>query len=230
MSIRFRKKLKQNILQRKKHAALELPVSKFTIFLVLFAQTVHFLWIFSTVISETFCHYAAFWVTGWFDFHAPYQWLGLAIISTVAVFGVRTAFLSTHIHAPWETILQGALIGVVSLVFLGQSAFLFPYAYPGATTIGKIFETLSPTELKLIEIEDETQWPFDFPEAPPDPCYNKEYGPYGWKLFKTSISPTWGEYQAMNACFAKYDEEMAAFRKWREEFESWYDNNWYRYD
>lgn len=229
MSVRFLKRLKQRRLSRKQSASLKLPVSQFTVFLVLFAQVAHFLWIFSIATTDTFCHYAAFWVTGWFEFKAPHQWLGAAIIFLVIIFFIRAVLSSTDRTALWETAFQGALVGALALVFLGHSAFLFPYAYPGATTIGKVFETLSPTAPRLKEVEYEMPWPYDFPKAPPDPRYDKKYGPYGWRLFKTSFSPTWGEYQAMNACRVQYDEDMAAFRKWREDFETWYDNNWYRY-
>lgn len=222
----IRKELKRARLLRGYGAARTFPISSFTVFLILFAQIVHFLYIFSMVTPGGHCHHAAFWVTGWFKFKAPFQWLGISTIFLVVVYGLRTVLRSTYITAPWETVFQGALVGVMSLVFLGQTAFLFPYAYPGATLIGKVFNALSPIELRLNEAEDELLWPYDFPEAPPDPRYSDEYGPYGWKLFKSSMSPTWAEYQAMHACRIQYDEEMAAYEKWQEDFENWRKFNW----
>ena len=224
MNVQIRKKLRRNRLSRSESAQRQFPISAFTLFIVLFSQAVHFFWVFSIASMPSFCHYAAFWTTGWFDFAAPYQWLGVSVIAMGALFGVRTALLSTHMTAPWETCFQGALVGAVSLVFLVQTAHLFPYAYPGAASVGRMFHAVSPTPTRVVEAAP-LEWPYEFPEAPPNPLMNSDDAPQGWDVFRSSLSPTWREYEAMNACRVKYDEDLKAYLEWRQEFEGWCADN-----
>ena len=230
MSVWFRRRLRRHIFLRKTGASLALSISQFTIFLLLFAQSAHFLWTFSIAGMDSFCHYAAFWLNGWFEFAAPHQWLGIAIIIIIALFGLRTVLLSTHLTSPWETLFQGVLIGGLSLAFLAHTAFLFPYVFPGATKMSELASAFFPEQLRLVEVEDYVyEWPYDFPEAPGNPQLDRNHDSHGWEIFKSSEAPTWGEYAAMQACRVQYDKDLEAYRRWEREFEKWYRENRHRY-
>ena len=108
---------------------------------------------------------------------------------------------------------DGFIVGAVSLVFLAQTAHLFPYAYPGAASVGRAFHAVSPTPARVVEAAP-LEWPYDFPEAPPNPLMNSDDAPQGWDVFQSSLSPTWREYEAMNACRVKYDEDLKAYLEW----------------
>lgn len=220
MVFRHRKRLNRLLSLRLDAQSFPLSISSFTVFLIIFAQLLHFLWIFSIASAEGICSYASFWVTGWFEFSAPHQWLGAAIIITMTVFFMRAVLQSAYATAPWQTAFQGALIGVIALVFLGHAAYLFPYAYPGASSMSKVFATISPQDMRFNEAEDVLfEWPDDFPEKPANPRLDGHYGPKHWQVFVSSASPTWGEYKAMQACRLQYLEDLQTYRQWERDFD-----------
>ena len=202
------------------------PVSAFTVFLILFSQAAHLLWLFAIVTLSGFCHYASFWVTGWFEFASPHQWLGIAITGVVAVYGVRTALMSTHLTSPWETVFQGVLIGALAVAFLAHSAYLFPYSFPGAAAVNRVFHRELPTlyyvdEALNVAASDSTS---GFPAPPLNPIDSDNYGMRPWNLFRSSDAPTWSEYKSMNRCRVELNAEMSAYREWRAAYMEWYED------
>lgn len=180
----------------------------------------------TTIYSD--CAYAAYWVTGWFEFKSLFQWAGLAL-GLIAVLWLAHLFIREVRRDTAEMIMQGVMIVALAVWFVSLKAYLFPFAYPGAAQYSAIVGALHRAN-PLLEDSDLllTRWPEGFP--PPEveferhplfyPVVNKRMP----EIFTSEYSPTGADYKRMQSCVAEqkralvqYERDRQALRAyWRE--------------
>ncbi len=212
-------------------------VSSFTIFLLGFALSywmVHFF----TLATAVECEYAIMWLSGWFDYRAPFQWLAVAITALAIVWLLRV-FTRRPLNKG-ETAFQLVFILGLCAAFLAQKAFLFPYGAPSRAQLERIMPQLMPSnvwlldEMDEIEIDMQANWPFDYPPppsaaGPEHPLWNDAIALRMTDLFRDRYSPLYSEYRHMQTCYANYQDAVAQYER---DLENWYAywagfNEWY---
>lgn len=187
------------------------------------------------VVTSASCEFAAFWVTGWFDFASNFQLASVAVGALAFLF--LTRIMARFERSAAEAIMQGALIAALGAFMLALKAFLFPYAAPSAAQYAAIIDRLRPLPTLLAEepahAPERAEWPFDYPPPPMQDFYASPWRDSSinkpmQEIFKSAQSPTWAEYKKMQQCvgdyraaIAQYEKDKAAYIKWEEGFREW---------
>ncbi len=219
MGTRARRYLKR---QRTARAASAFPMSAFTVFLIIFSLTfwVANLWA-TLALRGNFCHWANYWLDGWFEYRSLLQMFGAIIAASVALFSIRAVnFRKLKLHIA-EVVFQGLLILWLVLVVLGLKVWLMPNASPTFDAMGTIFRVTHPPAILLIEERRSHAWVFEFPAPPVDPYPGNS--PTAEMIFPDEHAPLWSEYQEMKTCRAKTNTYVDAYLKWQEDFRAWYE-------
>ncbi len=236
----------RNWIARRRRSRLNpaFAVSSFTLFLLGFGF-VYWLWHMFSMVPTVECQYAIVWLSGWFDFRAPFQWLGLAIVITALVWLLRVLALRGLNRG--EAAFQLVFIIGLAAAFAAHKAYLFPYGTPSRAEVRYVRQIFMPDRLRLAEepykeIDYRKDWKYDYPPPPfatyPDrPSNDRSISLLMTDLFQDERSPLYSEYRAMYACYAtyqaaviQYEKDLQRWHEYWEGFDAWYALNHGCYD
>lgn len=163
------------------------------------------------------CQYAAYWVSGYFEFASLFQWTGLAIGGLLALWAA-SLFLREARGAVAETIMQGVLLAALALWFISLKAYLFPFSFPGAATYASLMDRFYPKP-PLFESEQDLQTIWVEGSPPPeiefedDPMQNPAIAKRLPEIFTSANSPTGADFARLDRCLAEQRRALAQYRK-----------------
>ena len=205
-------------------------VSYFTLSLLAVALIYSTLMIYTVVTVGSDCHFAFFWLDGWFDWKSNFQLVCAAIAALIVLWVFR--LISSDSEVLSIAVCQGVFLTTLAVVLVVHKAFLLPFGTPDWAAVDRLLpvEYVKPPLLIHQDpiLEPSFDWPYDFPPPPKYPEY-PERNPDGMqedlsKVFRTSKSPLWSEFKELRACMRESDQAIVDFFVAEAEFRRWHEH------
>ncbi len=204
-------------------------VSVFTLTVLTVGFVYCTLQIFTIVTSPSDCHYAFFWLDGWFDWTSNFQLSAAAVASLLCLWVI--GLFSGNRESVWVLVCQGIFLAILTVVVVVHRAFLFPLATPNWSLVDKVFpvEYIEPLEIPTQKMPEPPPWPHQFPPPPPYPEHPERDsdGPQDnlAEVFKNQDSPLWSELKVLKLCMNDSDEVWAKYHRLEAAFHEWHNNH-----
>lgn len=191
-----------------------------TVVIVLFGAIVRIVQIPSTIWYSD-CQFAAFWVSGWFEFSSLFQWTALTL-ALLSVLWLATLMLRDARSHTAQTLMQGLVLASLWIWLLSLKAYLFPFAEPSAAHYAALANRLNKADAIIVDAEDRppARWPQGIPppqiEFSERPLWRPEINKRLPEIFTSRFSPTGADYERMQTCVAEQKRALAQYEKDRE--------------